>query len=76
MTSLNCSVISLGCHDDLSVIFVVLLGFIADYCYLFYRIISVILLLQPFFFVNVGVLWRSVTDKIIKPYTYTTKFNI
>ena len=37
---------------DLSVIFAVLLWFIAGY---FYRIISVILLLQPFFFVNVGV---------------------
>ena len=42
-------------HDDLSVIFTVLLGFIAGYCLRFYRIISVNLLLQPFFFANFGV---------------------
>ena len=42
-------------RDDLSVIFALLLGFIAGYCFRFYRIISYNLLLQPFFFVNFGV---------------------
>ena len=50
-----CNKFELLGHDDLSVIFTVLLGFIAGYCKRFYRIISVNLLLQPFFFANFGV---------------------
>ena len=42
-------------RHNLSVIFAVLLGFIADYCQRFYLIILVISLVQPFFFVNVVV---------------------
>ena len=55
MTSLNNAQSCARRHDDSSVVFAVLLGFIAGYCLRFYRIILVILLLQPFFFANFGV---------------------
>ena len=44
-----------GHHNDLSVVFALLLGFIAGYCQRFYRIMFAILLLLPFLFAHFGV---------------------